>query len=174
MARTKAQVSKSSSQPGDEATTRILATKTTKKSPKRKSLQGRLSIPGKRGSAGGSTLPKAKIRPMGGVMKPSKRYRPGTVALREIRYFQKSTQLLLRKSPFHRLVREIAQNMLVRGDILWQSSALEALQESSEAYLTGLFEDTNTVALNAKRVTIMPKDMQVVRRIRGPYDAGNR
>ncbi|XP_054612179.1 histone H3-like [Dunckerocampus dactyliophorus] len=76
----------------------------------------------------------------GGVKKPH-RYRPGTVALREIRRYQKSTELLIRKLPFQRLVREIAQDF--KTDLRFQSSAVMALQESSEAYLVGLFEDTN-------------------------------
>ena len=121
----------------------------------------------------------------GGVKKPH-RYRPGTVALREIRRYQKSTELLIRKVkfiwnycsscsqltfssflqlPFQRLVREIAQDF--KTDLRFQSSAVMALQEASEAYLVGLFEDTNLCAIHAKRVTIMPKDIQLARRIRG-------
>ena len=100
----------------------------------------------------------------GGVKKPH-RYRPGTVALREIRRYQKSTELLIRKLPFQRLVREIAQDF--KSDLRFQSSAVMALQEASEAYLVGLFEDTNLCAIHAKRVTIMPKDIQLARRIRG-------
>ena len=100
----------------------------------------------------------------GGVKKPH-RYRPGTVALREIRRFQKSTELLIRKLPFQRLVREIAQDF--KTDLRFQSSAVMALQEACEAYLVGLFEDTNLCAIHAKRVTIMPKDIQLARRIRG-------
>ncbi|ODM86564.1 histone H3, partial [Orchesella cincta] len=92
----------------------------------------------------------------GGVKKPH-RYRPGTVALREIRRYQKSTELLIRKLPFQRLVREIAQDF--KTDLRFQSSAVMALQEASEAYLVGLFEDTNLCAIHAKRVTIMPKDI---------------
>ena len=98
----------------------------------------------------------------GGVKKPH-RYRPGTVALREIRRYQKSTELLIRKLPFQRLVREIAQDF--KTDLRFQSSAVMALQEASEAYLVGLFEDTNLCAIHAKRVTIMPKDIQLARRI---------
>jgi histone H3 len=101
---------------------------------------------------------------MGGVKKPH-RYRPGTVALRQIRQYQKSTDLLIRKLPFQRLVREIAQNL--KNDLRFQSKAIEALQEAAEAYLVGLFEDTNLCAIHAKRVTIMPKDLQLARRIRG-------
>lgn len=103
----------------------------------------------------------------GGVRKPH-RYRPGTVALREIRRYQKSTELLIRKLPFQRLVREIAQDF--KTDLRFQSSAVVALQEASEAYLVGLFEDTNICAIHAKRVTIMPKDIQLARRIRGEHE----
>ena len=99
----------------------------------------------------------------GGIKKPH-RYRPGTVALREIRKYQKSTEFLIRKAPFQRLVREITQAH--KGDLRFQSSALGASQEASEAYLVGLFEDTNLCAIHAKRVTIMPKDIQLTRRIR--------
>lgn len=100
----------------------------------------------------------------GGVKKPH-RYRPGTVALREVRKLQKTTDLLIRKVPFQRLVREITQEF--RTDIRFQSQALGALQEATEAYLVGLFEDCNLCAIHAKRVTIMPKDIQLARRIRG-------
>lgn len=106
----------------------------------------------------------------GGVKKPH-RCRPGTVALREIRRYQKSTDLLFRKLPFQRLVREITDDLCRRGvwklDKRFQSHALLALQEASEAYLTSLFEDANLCAIHAKRVTIMPRDMQLARRIRG-------
>jgi len=100
----------------------------------------------------------------GGVKKPH-RYRPGTVALREIRRYQKSTELLIRKLPFQRLVREIAQDLTV--PLRFQASSIMALQEASEAYLVSLFEDTNLCAIHAKRVTIQPKDIQLARRLRG-------
>lgn len=100
----------------------------------------------------------------GGIKKPH-RYRPGTVALREIRKFQKSTELLIRKLPFQRLVREISNDF--KAELRFHSQALLALQEAAEAYLVGLFEDTNLCAIHAKRVTIMPKDLQLARRIRG-------
>ena len=100
----------------------------------------------------------------GGVKKPH-RFRPGTVALREIRRYQKSTDLLVRKLPFQRLVREISEDF--KSDLRYQSTALLALQEAAEAYTVTLFEDTNLCAIHAKRVTIMPKDIQLVRRIRG-------
>ena len=100
----------------------------------------------------------------GGVKKPH-RYRPGTVALREIRRYQKSTDLLIRKLPFSRLIKEIAQDF--KGDLRFQSTSLLVFQEATEAYLTRLFEDTNLCAIHSKRVTIMPKDIQLSRRIRG-------
>ena len=139
-------------------------------------------------------------------MKKPHRYRPGTVALREIRRYQKSTDLLIRKLPFQRLVREIAQDfkndlsathrhhtprytaateqsshrlcahplsavsrVLAAAAVVsrFQGTAISALQEASESYLVSLFEDTNLCAIHAKRVTIMPKDIQLARRIRG-------
>ena len=100
----------------------------------------------------------------GGIKKPH-RYRPGTVALREIRKYQKSTELLIRKLPFQRLVREIAHEF--KQELRFQSSAVLALQEAAEAYLVSLFEDTNLCAIHAKRVTIMTRDLQLAKRIRG-------
>jgi histone H3/H4 len=90
----------------------------------------------------------------------------GERALREIRQYQNSTDLLIRRLPFARLVREIQQG-LSRQSYSWQASAILALQEASEAHLVGLFEDCNLCAIHGKRVTIMPKDMQLARRIRG-------
>jgi len=86
-------------------------------------------------------------------------------SFREIRKYQKSTDLLIRKLPFQRLVREIAHDY--KNDLRFQSSAVLALQEAAEAYLVGLFEDTNLCAIHAKRVTIMSRDLQLARRIRG-------
>ena len=100
----------------------------------------------------------------GGVKKPH-RYRPGTVALREIRKYQKSTDRLIPNGQLQRFVREIAQ--FYHPDLRFQSAALGALHEAAEAYLVGIFEDTNLCAIHAKRVTIMPKDMALARRIRG-------
>ena len=105
-----------------------------------------------------------KTAPTSASVKKPLRYRPGTVALREIRKYQKSTELLIRKLPFQRLVREVAQDF--KNDLRFQSSAVMALQEAAEAYLVSLFEDTNLCAIHAKRVTIMPRDMQLARRIR--------
>ena len=114
-----------------------------------KPLPGRAKPPRKRGAVQSAT-PK----------KPH-RYRPGTVALCEICRFQKSTELLIRRLPFQRLVREIAQDM--KGRLNFASGAILALQEAVEAYLVGLFEDTNLCAIHAKRITIMPKDIQLAR-----------
>ena len=112
-------------------------------------------------------LPKAKggRGTKDGGTKKKYRYRPGTVALKEIRRYQKNTELLIRKLPFQRVVREIAQDF--KTGLRFRPDAISALQEASEAYLVGLFEDTNLCAIHAKRVTIMPKDIQLARRIRG-------
>ncbi|EST07104.1 Histone core [Kalmanozyma brasiliensis GHG001] len=105
-----------------------------------------------------------------------KRFKPGTVALREIRKYQKSTDLLLRKLPFARLVREIANDFVTSYDgeygsgLRWQSSAILALQEATEAFLVHLFEDANLCAIHGKRVTLMKKDFQLARRLRGRWD----
>ena len=112
-----------------------------------------------------------KKAPKGGVKKHY-RYRPGTVALKQIRQYQKTTELLIRKLPFQRLVREIASDSEVIksplcGKVRFQSAAIMALQEATEAYLVGLFEDSNLCAIHARRVTIMPKDIQLAQRIRG-------
>ncbi|KAI4126095.1 MAG: hypothetical protein LQ338_003931 [Usnochroma carphineum] len=141
---------------------------------------------GKRPSTGGKQvarkttggIPKAKRR-SGGVQQAEdqprsrkpRRYRPGTLALREIRRYQRTTDLLLLKLPFSRLVREIALSLVPIGGqaLRWQSQAIQALQESAEAYMVHLFEDTNLCAIHAKRVTIMQKDVQLARRIRGAW-----
>ncbi|OLL22870.1 histone H3-like centromeric protein cnp1 [Neolecta irregularis DAH-3] len=139
-------------------------------SQKRKSLGS--SNPGRRKS-GPSARRTSNVQPGDPVPRgKTRRYRPGTVALKEIRRYQKSTDLLIRKLPFSRLVREISYDFVqgftdTVGGLRWQSMALQALQEASEAYLVHLFEDTNLCAIHAKRVTIMQKDMQLARRIRG-------
>ena len=135
---------------------RILA---EKREEKRKKAAARMA------KKGGQKAPK------GGVKKRY-RYRPGTVALKQIRQYQKSTELLIRKLPFQRLVREIASDSEVIksplcGKVRFQKAAIMALQEATEAYLVGLFEDSNLCAIHARRVTIMPKDIQLARRIRG-------
>ena len=142
----------------------------------------------RRSTAGGKTTPGTTPRSVGkrpasgrrsraqpGDPIPYKRphrYRPGTIALREIRRYQQSTDLLLLKLPFARLVREISQYILpfhVARELRWQSQAIQALQEATEAFLVHLFEDTNLCAIHAKRVTIMQKDIQLARRLRGAW-----
>ena len=105
-----------------------------------------------------------EARMQGRLIKPH-RYRAGTVALKDIRHFQGSTALLIRKLPFQRVVREIAQDY--KTDLRFQSAAILCLQEATEAYLVRLFDDANLCAIHARRVTIMPKDIQLARRIRG-------
>ena len=114
--------------------------------------------------AGSGKAPRTQIH-AGQKKRKAQRYRPGTVALREIRRYQKTSELLLRRMPFQRLVREITQ--VHNPHLPFQSGAILALQESAEAYLVGLLEDTNLCAIHTKRVTIMPKDMQLAWRIRG-------
>ena len=105
-----------------------------------------------------------EARMQGRQVKPH-RYRAGTAALMDIRHFQKTSALLIRKLPFQRLVREIAQDF--KTDLRFQSAAILCLQEAAEAYLVRLFDDANLCAIHARRVTIMPKDILLARRIRG-------
>ncbi|KAF1957325.1 histone-fold-containing protein [Byssothecium circinans] len=101
-----------------------------------------------------------------------KRFKPGTVALREIRRYQKTVDLLLLKAPFQRLVREICQRVTTEdGPNRWQSQAVQALQEATEAFLVSLFHDANLCAIHAKRVTIQQKDIQLARRLRANWGA---
>lgn len=91
--------------------------------------------------------------------------RNGTRALREIRKYQESTEFLIRKLPFHRLVREIGAEFI--DDLRFSGASLMAIQEVAEAYMVGALEDANLAAIHANRVTIQPKDLQLVRSIRG-------
>ncbi|KAK9841562.1 hypothetical protein WJX74_007955 [Apatococcus lobatus] len=123
-------------------------------------------------TAGKKTLPARAQRGSPGkpsVTSPRKphRFRPGTVALREIRRYQRSTDLLIRKLPFARLCREIT-NSFAPEPFRWTAEALLAIQEAAEDFMVHLLEDCNLCAIHAKRVTIMPKDLQLARRIRGP------
>ena len=103
-----------------------------------------------------------------GKVKKTRKYQPGTVALREIQQFQKSTELLIRKLPFSWLVHEIAQEV-GKTDMHFQGSTIICLQEAAEAFLVSLMEDANLCAIHAKRVTIMPKDIQLAHCIRGEH-----
>lgn len=97
-----------------------------------------------------------------------RRFRPGQKALKEIRHFQKTTNLLIRKLPFSRLVREIAMEVVGPSQtMMWKATAIMALQEAVEAYLILLFEDALLCAIHAKRVTVTPKDIWLAQRLRG-------
>ena len=108
--------------------------------------------------SGSGKVPRSQMN-AGTKKRKRRRYRSGTVALREIRRFQKSTELLIRRMPFQRLVREIAQTY--SPYLRFHSGAVLALQEAAEAYLVGLLEDSNLCAIHTKRVTIMPRDIQL-------------
>jgi histone H3 len=126
----------------------------------------RKAVKGPRKQLATKAMRMSAARNVGGVKKPH-RYRPGTVALREIRRYQKSTELLIRKLPFQRLVREICEGITGKDNPLrFQGAAMMALHEAAEAYLVSFFQDTNLCAIHAKRVTIMPKDMQLAKRLR--------
>ena len=99
-------------------------------------------------------------------VKRPRRHKPGVVALREIRRHQKSTETLIGKAPFQRLVRKICWDV-VRTDLRFQSTALLALQEAAEAHLVGVAEDANLCAIHINRVTLFPRDLQLARRLRG-------
>ncbi|KAM0688496.1 histone H3.3 [Conglomerata obtusa] len=101
-----------------------------------------------------------------GVKRP--RFKTGTVALREVRRYQKSTELLMRKLPFQRFVRNITQQY--KADLRFQGAALAALHEAVEAHLVSVFEDAHACATHANRVTVMLKDINLVSRLRGLED----
>ena len=117
-------------------------------------------------TTGNGKEPRKSFRrnPRGRVRKP-RRFRPGTVALRQIRRYQKTSELLIRKLPFQRLVREVVRVNCNLQDLRIQSTALLALQEASEAHLVRMFEMANDIAIHAKRVTVMPRDIQLWRRL---------
>ena len=110
-----------------------------------------------------SKAPKAAGATTG--VKRAHRWHPGTVALREIRKLQKSTELLIQRAPFQRLVRELASAQ--KEGLRFQSSAVQALQEATESYVISLLADTNLCAIHTRRVTIQPKDVQLALRLRG-------
>ena len=101
-----------------------------------------------------------KKQSTGRVRKP-RRFRPGTVALREIRKYQKSTELLIKKLPFQRLVREVVHTLFNTENYRMTPQALLALQEASEDFLVMMFSQVNHIAIHGKRVTIQPKDIQL-------------
>ena len=131
--------------------TRPVRQDTSQKAPRRKKTHRRLLLAKKK---------------TGGPLQKTRRYRPGQVAIREIRRYQKSTELMIRKAPFQRLIKEIA-TVDLSLKYRFQESAVLALQEASEAYLITLFSDCQLLAIHGKRVTVMPKDMWLALRIRG-------
>jgi len=138
------------------------------KMPKAKNAAKKISKSKKGSKMAKKTAPASKGAKKAGEKKKI-RFRPGTVALREIKRYQRDTKCQLRRAPFQRLVRSIAGN--IDNDLRFQAQSLMALQEASEAYLVGIFEDANLCAIHANRVTLMKKDMDLARRIRG--DANN-
>ena len=116
--------------------------------------------------AKGSKAVKKSAPAAGGIKeRKARRNKPGTVTLREVKKYQKSINNLLPRASFQRLVRSICSDL--DHELRFQSQALLALQEASEAYIVGVFEDTNLCAIHAKRATIFKKDMDLARRIRG-------
>eukprot|EP00892_Ulva_mutabilis_P001310 jgi/Ulvmu1/1117/UM106_0034.1 len=161
MARTKQTAKKSSNLPRKNVGGKFPA-KGLKKQKTRSSTEA--------GSKGLKKLRK-KVKSEAKAKEPKRRAKPGTVALREIRKYQKSGDLLVPKAPFVRLIKHVLHSMYKdkRHDGVpdrFQASAVLALQEAAEAFLVGLFEDANLCAIHAKRVTIMPKDMQLARQLR--------
>lgn len=96
-----------------------------------------------------------------------RKHRPGTKALQEIRQYQRSTDLLIPRTPFARLVREITERLWPSGQCRYTIQALLSLQTSAEAYIVGLFEDSVLCAIHARRVTVQVKDVHLARRLRG-------
>ena len=117
-----------------------------------------------------------RITPTRGIKKPH-RYQPGMVALREIQHYQRSTENLIKKTPFQKLIREISQEYRICPDgpgtpsvqVCFQSTAIAALQEAAENFIPGLFEDVNLLAVHARCVTVMPQDIRLALRIRGDH-----
>ena len=152
-------VSKSKQPPNEQENPKMVKDMTVRPQGKRVKPQGK-KLPSSKGRQG-STF----SQPPG---KKPRRYRPGTVALREIRRYQKTQELLIRRAPFGRLVRELTEDTKAKVT-RWTSDAIAALQEASEAYTTTLFEDSNLVAIHAKRVTCMPKDFQLIKALRREF-----
>jgi histone H3 len=101
------------------------------------------------------------------VVRKPHRWHPGTVALREIRKFQKTSDLLIRKAPFRHLVREIVEQVSRKSDLQMQSTAVLALQEAAEFFMVDVFNDTNLCASHGKGKIIMVKDLALACHIRG-------
>ena len=140
--------------PKQKLTASKLPSKAKADSAKAKKASQKTSQKSVKGAGSQSQAEKRKIR-----------FKPGTVALREIKRYQRQTDLLLPRAPFQRVVRSLCSD--IDSDLRFAPQALIALQEAAEAYLTGVFEDANLCAIHANRVTILKKDMELARRIRG-------
>ena len=116
-------------------------------------------------SLGGIRLYNKDGKPNAGRVRKPRRYRSGTLALREIRKYQRTSDLLIRKLSFQRIVREIMYNTLKKPDLRITPDALLALQEAAEAYLVNMFDDVNLIAIHGKRQTIMVKDIKIWKRL---------
>ena len=101
----------------------------------------------------------------GGEKQKKRKYRPGTRPLMEIWHYQKSVEFLIRKLPFQRVVREVAQNLGVIDDLRFTPEAIFALQEASEVFLVNLMEDSNLCTIHHGRITITLKDYHLVMRM---------
>ena len=129
----------------------------------------------KKAIKGGKQPHKHMLHKTTGGIKKAHRYHPGLLALQEIRRYQQSTESLIRKTPFNKLIKEISQENRICPEgpgtpsvqVHFQLTALAALQEAAENYLVGLFEEVNLLAIHAKRVTVMPHDIWLALRIRG-------
>ena len=156
-------VSKSKQPPNEQENPKMVNDQTVRPQGKRVKTQGK-KLPSTKGRRGPTFS-----QPPG---KKPRRYRPGTVALREIRRYQKTQELLIRRAPFGRLVRELTAEATRKTSSKvnrWTSDGIAALQEASEAYTTTVFEDSNLVAIHGKRVTCMPKDIQLIRVLRREF-----
>ena len=145
-----------------------------------KTSRGKVAFKKKRAAKGQHASKARKSNKSNAGVKKPHRYRPGTVALREIRRYQKSADLLIRKLPFARVVKEITYKDVEAGkDKRYTATAMLGLQEAAEFQLVDLFENANLCAIHAKRVTVMPKDIQLTRKIKcdralGDFPGGDR
>lgn len=127
------------------------------------------STPNNTSAVSRSIFRKKQLHTFENQEKKRRRRKPGTVALKQIKYYQRTTDLLIRLLPFARLVKEVADTLASEAiaKFKWKASAIEALQCAAETYLVALFEDTNKAAIHGKRVTIRPEDLHLVRNFRG-------
>ena len=135
------------------------------------SLPGNLSLPVNSTKASVRINATSSSDQAQGKKSAKRKWRPGTVALRQIKKYQQTVDLLIRRAPFRRLVKELivqtSHDMSLDFHIRCTPLAVDAMQEATEAYLVNLFEDSNLCAIHSRRVTIMSKDLCLARRIRG-------